>query len=606
MITALAQKAITTILNTALLRFVSADVMGFAANDMELLLSTILFLSREAFRQVADRYSAKTLLRGSTVEEQQKRSQLIAAAIMPVPLGLSFAMLAAIGYSYYHGFAVLSLGTPAGNEALSFYLFCLAAAIDTIVGPLFILSTSSLWFGVRARADVLGTLLQCLTTFALAYMGFGALSFAIGRLALSFTLLAVYFFGFMAEMKKAGVKTSVSAVFMDGPQWKESLSAGIRGFLPRLLGKEAFSLVLAFFGQGLVKHLLTEGDRIILTLGGSREIRGLYSVVSNYGSLAARLLFAPMEEALRRATAQSGLANWLTSARAAPKNGRMPALPTLARSALELFKRYSFFVVWIGLIAISFGPFLSPTFVRLVLGPKWIATTSASSALAIYCCYVLFMALNGVTEAFADGISDPKRLLSANIVLFGAFAVYATAAVGYALPHFGTVGLIVAGCVNMAIRTISSWLYIRSSVAAANKVLPGSTDKLQLRLKDIVPSFPVVLTSILTFICLAGDSTALFARGPWESTDLLPILADRPWSADIASNLLSGIPEVVKGGGLLPRHLFLVVIASLWGALVLALTLVFDSRRALGAFPLFDKLRSRLPFLAKLTRHKAD
>ena len=52
------QRLLTFGLNAALIRRVSADVLGFAASDLELMTATILFLSREAPRLVALRAPA--------------------------------------------------------------------------------------------------------------------------------------------------------------------------------------------------------------------------------------------------------------------------------------------------------------------------------------------------------------------------------------------------------------------------------------------------------------------------------------------------------------------------------------------------------------------
>jgi oligosaccharide translocation protein RFT1 len=49
----------------------------------------------------------------------------------------------------------------------------------------------------------------------------------------------------------------------------------------------------------VIKHVLTQGDKIVLSLGTSYYDQGLYALAQNYGSLAARLLFQPLEESGR-------------------------------------------------------------------------------------------------------------------------------------------------------------------------------------------------------------------------------------------------------------------------------------------------------------------
>jgi len=80
--------------------------------------------------------------------------------------------------------------------------------------------------------------------------------------------------------------------------------------------------------------------------------------------------------------------------------------------------------------------------------------------LAAYCGYVFFMALNGVTEAFATAAADRARVASASLHLLGAGCVTALVA-SAAVPRFGLpVGITIASCANMATRTASSLVFI--------------------------------------------------------------------------------------------------------------------------------------------------
>lgn len=50
--------------------------------------------------------------------------------------------------------------------------------------------------------------------------------------------------------------------------------------------------------QGVLKQVLTEGERYVMTLFAvlSFHEQGVYDVVNNLGSLAARFLFRPIED----------------------------------------------------------------------------------------------------------------------------------------------------------------------------------------------------------------------------------------------------------------------------------------------------------------------
>lgn len=61
-----------------------------------------------------------------------------------------------------------------------------------------------------------------------------------------------------------------------------------------------FPLVLllwSFLKQGFMKQLLTDGERYVMTLFNTLKFdqQGVYDVVNNLGSLAARFLFKPVE-----------------------------------------------------------------------------------------------------------------------------------------------------------------------------------------------------------------------------------------------------------------------------------------------------------------------
>lgn len=59
------------------------------------------------------------------------------------------------------------------------------------------------------------------------------------------------------------------------------------------------ALTLSFMKQGVLKQVLTEGERYVMTLFSVMTFneQGVYDVVNNLGSLAARFLFRPVEDA---------------------------------------------------------------------------------------------------------------------------------------------------------------------------------------------------------------------------------------------------------------------------------------------------------------------
>jgi oligosaccharide translocation protein RFT1 len=61
---------------------------------------------------------------------------------------------------------------------------------------------------------------------------------------------------------------------------------------------ELAQLAWTFFKQGILKQLLTEGERYLMTFFDilAFDEQGVYDLVANLGSLAARFVFLPVEE----------------------------------------------------------------------------------------------------------------------------------------------------------------------------------------------------------------------------------------------------------------------------------------------------------------------
>ena len=356
------QRLLTFGLNAALIRRVSADVLGFAASDMELMTATILFLSREAPRLVALRAPAaataawraegarreggkaqgasesattgerrsESAMRGAGVRRSASGDsssslalqQLVNLAWLPVPLGAALALCAGVALRA----RAASQGAPA-DEVRAIGLYCLAALIETLAEPAYILCAAAAQWGGRARGEVAATLARCGVTFLLLAVGGAgagagagagsggglvapASAFALGQLSHGLVLAAALW-GHLAAAPGAPALRQLLPRLLPGgaggagargrpaPLAPRSLAAALRAGAAAQLGGASAALLGPYAAAGLAKHALTEGDRLVLMALSSREQRGAFAVVSNYGSLAVRVLFAPVEEATR-------------------------------------------------------------------------------------------------------------------------------------------------------------------------------------------------------------------------------------------------------------------------------------------------------------------
>jgi hypothetical protein len=64
-------------------------------------------------------------------------------------------------------------------------------------------------------------------------------------------------------------------------------------------GRAQLTLTWSFLKQGVLKQILTEGERYVMTFFPvlSFADQGIFDIVNNLGSLAARFIFLPVEEA---------------------------------------------------------------------------------------------------------------------------------------------------------------------------------------------------------------------------------------------------------------------------------------------------------------------
>ena len=86
---------------------------------------------------------------------------------------------------------------------------------------------------------------------------------------------------------------------------------------------------------------------------------------------------------------------------------------------------------------------------------------------------LLFMALNGMSEAFAYGLANQKVLESLQGLLIYNSIVYVMAVLFFS-NKFGVIGLVYANCINMAIRGFCS---LKISIDCMNKEIEENDKK---------------------------------------------------------------------------------------------------------------------------------
>ncbi|KAI9262725.1 Rft protein-domain-containing protein [Sporodiniella umbellata] len=415
-------RMLTFSLNQIVLRYTTPGAFGIASVNLELLASTILFISREGFRAILTRSS-------------KNQQQIINLAYIPACLGF-FTTTLCCGY-------YLSTITSQDSATYSYYstsvvLYGIASFLELAVEPLFILALNKMYFQLRVSVEGTAVILRCLVTFGLTLYGkpeYSVLSFALAQLVYGLIIMVGYIGYFIYN--ENSLKNLLPRKIKDDSKKREYW------FDSTLL-----HLGITMTKQSLLKHVLTEGDKMLISALSTNVDKGVYGFVVNYGSLVVRILFQPLEE-----TARTFFSKRLVNKQDAEAR----------KSALAILMGIIKFHVLLGLVFICFATNYTNTMIDLLAGSTWSIKSNAPQVLAVYCMYVPFMGVNGITEGFVQAVANKQEVnrLSYFMLLFSACFMVSGFVLMYIL-ELGAIGLVFANMINLSIRILYSWHYICS------------------------------------------------------------------------------------------------------------------------------------------------
>ncbi|KAJ1739292.1 Oligosaccharide translocation protein rft1 [Coemansia sp. RSA 1821] len=436
----------TFIMNILVIYIAGRKAFGVASIRFELLLSTVLFLSREGMRNAllrvdttsgADKPASNYARKRPSGQEQR----IINAALVPIAAGMLLA--GCLYWIYVGGSAPMS---EASYYRPSLAIYILAAWIELCVEPLYVLSRARVLFKLQAKCEAVAVSCRCIGVVVTLLLGYylttdqtnplRLLAFAMGQLAYALAILISYAWHMSNELDY-----SVWQCYI--PHKRDT-----DGYISNAIG----SLAVTFVGQSLVKHLLTQGDSMVMARFATADEMGTFALVSNYGSIPARVLFLPLEEASRAVFSKTAAAATADKSSISSKDARVQI--NNARSVLITLGKLQFLL---GLFLIVFGTLYAPILAALVRHND----VAVSQALAVYCAYLPFMGFNGFLEAFVHSVATKSQLIFINIWMAVFTVVYMLAAIE-ALYRFklGSAGIIGANMLNMALRIIYCKIYI--------------------------------------------------------------------------------------------------------------------------------------------------
>jgi oligosaccharide translocation protein RFT1 len=398
--------------------------------DLDLLHSSLLFLSRETIRMA--------VLRNSTSPDA-------------LQLQLNFS------YVTFVIFGVLGSVMSYWNQDMFSRLYILAAGMEILSEPFYVYCQSKLLYHIRVKAEGVAFLGQCVFNVCVCLyvskngldVQVGLLVHAFGQIVYSLLLIANYAWRLRVENLKGYKMLFCRQVSIKGNWiWIDPYHLQIAG---------------GFVLQTIIKHLLTVGDKIaMVALGVTHENKGAYRLVSDLGSLVARIVFQPLEEA-SRAYFSKALTNVSDPAE---KHAEAKTLLAMMIQLQILFGTYFIF--------------FAPNYTRLLLTLLYRkGTLEAARLLSLYCIYVPIMGINGITEAFFQAVAPAEKLASQTLYMIILWAVYIVSCYWFDALSFGASGIIFANMMNMALRIGFALQFISSFFGSNIKVLfrqflPGS------------------------------------------------------------------------------------------------------------------------------------
>lgn len=428
-------KLLTFSLNQLILRFVGPETFGVNA-QLELLITTILFFSREAIRLATQRQSLNgkqpDLYRfeGGVVENTQSGTiqQVINIGFVPSLIGIPLAWL--LSYLYLHFSGTGSQVDPKSLQ-LAVIIFALSSIMELFAEPSFLLFQLQLQFRKRASFESLAIFARCALTVIFIVLGrrrdIAIIAFALGQLAYSSVLSVLYIFSAMRDSRMKPYQIAY-------PQgvWCEGDSSSKVYF-----AKETTTLAASIWLQTIFKHCLTEGDKFLISMLLPIADQGVYAIVVNYGSLVARLVFLPIEEALR---------NFFSKVLAPPvTQDNVKLSVTVLSTLLRVY-------IYLSIFAVAFGPMVASYVLGFLVSKSWF-DTDAPVVLATYACYIPFLAINGTLESFVQSVASPSDIKRQSSAMLAFSLTFAVAAYIFMRPlGRGAQGLVLANMFNMAQR----------------------------------------------------------------------------------------------------------------------------------------------------------
>uniref|UniRef100_A0A674MHV7 Protein RFT1 homolog n=1 Tax=Takifugu rubripes TaxID=31033 RepID=A0A674MHV7_TAKRU len=346
-------RVLTFLLNAFTLRFVSKELIGVVNVRLTLLYSTLVFLSREAFRRAC--------LSGVSGSNYSWR-QVINLLWLTLPLSVVWAALLVWVWLW-----LLEVPDPQSvpHYGSAVVLFALSGVQELLAEPLWVLAQAHMFVRLKVVAESLAMVAKCSVTVVLVVLApkWGLYIFSAahllytGSLVLCYVIYFIKFLGSEEAAKKRFPLHHVGDLLPSRPLVDWTLAR----------------LTWSFFKQSFLKQILTEGER--------------------YESFY--IFFAKVLE------------------RGCDVRRQKQEEVAMAAEVLECLLKL---VLVIGLVIAVFGYAFSHLALD-IYGGSLLSSGAGPGLLRCYSGYVLLLAINGVTECFVFAAMSQEEVDKYNLVM---------------------------------------------------------------------------------------------------------------------------------------------------------------------------------------------
>ena len=433
-------RAFTFISGVVVARTVGRQVLGVGTLQLdELLFLGPLIITRDGLRKVAYRVDS-----GPNAGFQEQ--SLVNLCWMTVPVAIGIGCFGAWSlWTQFTSSDPAQLEQARYMRAILLTLFALLLAL--LQESSFLLAQTQMQQTLRAQSESLATLFKCIvTTVGTVVLGIGIEAFALGNIFYAGTLCVMYWSHFYRNRRDGGTSLFPKR-YQNAHGWWDV---------------KIFQDTKEFWWQSIQKWALENGEKVVLVFMGTAEMAGEYVLVSNLGSIVVRLLFQPLEEMSLAAFAKLKAVDQ-----------KDQTAESVAEVIRKTFRVLVLGLTLLGLVFACFGPAYSHLLLHLLYGTKWSAS-GAPTVMAFYCTYILAMALNGVCEAFVQGVSSHQELRSYNYWMLGFSVVFLLGVVN--LMQYGAVGMVLANVLKMICRVVVClFVYARRHGIVLPELLPAGS-----------------------------------------------------------------------------------------------------------------------------------